>query len=46
MKSLITHIANRPGHDYRYAIDNAKISTQLGWKPAYTFKAGIIQTVC
>lgn len=44
-ESLIEHVKDRPGHDRRYAIDNTKITTQLGWKPAYTFEAGMRETV-
>ena len=44
-ESLIAHIQDRPGHDRRYAIDNTKITTQLGWSPAYTFERGIHETV-
>lgn len=44
-KSLIKYVKDRPGHDRRYAIDNTKITTQLGWKPAYTFKQGIRETI-
>lgn len=44
-ESLITHVKDRPGHDRRYAIDNTKITTQLGWKPAYTFEEGIRETI-
>lgn len=44
-ESLITHVKDRPGHDRRYAIDNTKITTQLGWTPAYTFKQGIHETI-
>lgn len=44
-ESLITHVQDRPGHDRRYAIDNTKITTQLGWKPAYTFEQGIHETI-
>ncbi len=44
-ESLITHVQDRPGHDRRYAIDNTKITTQLGWKPAYTFEEGIRETI-
>lgn len=44
-ESLITHIQDRPGHDRRYAIDNTKITTQLGWRPAYTFEQGIHETI-
>lgn len=42
---LITHIQDRPGHDRRYAIDNTKITAELGWKPAYTFEKGIHETI-
>lgn len=42
---LITYVQDRPGHDRRYAIDNTKITTQLGWKPAYTFDQGIQETI-
>ncbi|MDP5274716.1 dTDP-glucose 4,6-dehydratase [Chengkuizengella axinellae] len=42
---LIKHIEDRPGHDRRYAIDNTKITTQLGWKPSYTFEEGIKETI-
>ena len=45
-ESLITHIQDRPGHDRRYAIDNTKITSELGWKPAYTFEEGIKETIC
>ena len=44
-ESLITHVKDRPGHDRRYAIDNTKITTQLGWKPTYTFEQGIRETI-
>lgn len=44
-EELITYVQDRPGHDQRYAIDNIKITTQLGWSPAYTFEAGIQKTV-
>ncbi|MFH7587930.1 dTDP-glucose 4,6-dehydratase [Oceanimonas smirnovii] len=42
---LITHVADRPGHDVRYAIDAAKIERELGWKPVETFESGIRKTV-
>lgn len=42
---LISYVADRPGHDRRYAIDNTKISTQLGWKPVYTFERGMAETI-
>lgn len=42
---LITYVADRPGHDRRYAIDARKIKRELGWKPAETFESGIRKTV-
>jgi len=42
---LITHVADRPGHDRRYAIDARKIERELGWRPAETFQSGIRKTV-
>jgi dTDP-glucose 4,6-dehydratase len=44
-ESLIKHVADRLGHDRRYAIDATKISRELGWKPEYTFETGIKDTV-
>jgi dTDP-glucose 4,6-dehydratase len=44
-ESLIRHVKDRPGHDRRYAIDNTKITTQLGWFPAYTFEQGMAETI-
>lgn len=44
-KSLIKYVADRPGHDRRYAIDSTKIMTELGWKPQYTFERGIEETI-
>lgn len=44
-EELITYVADRPGHDRRYAIDNTKITTKLGWKPQYTFEEGIRETI-
>ncbi|MBL8352199.1 MAG: dTDP-glucose 4,6-dehydratase [Burkholderiaceae bacterium] len=42
---LITYVADRPGHDRRYAIDARKIERELGWRPAETFESGIRKTV-
>ncbi|MGI5912955.1 MAG: dTDP-glucose 4,6-dehydratase [Syntrophomonadaceae bacterium] len=44
-EKLIKYVKDRPGHDRRYAIDNTKITTQLGWKPMYTFEQGIKETI-
>ncbi len=41
----ITYVADRPGHDRRYAIDARKLERELGWKPAETFDTGIRKTV-
>jgi dTDP-glucose 4,6-dehydratase len=41
----ITFVADRPGHDRRYAIDAGKLERELGWKPAETFESGIRKTV-
>ena len=44
-KSLITFVADRPGHDLRYAIDAGKIASELGWEPRETFETGLRKTV-
>ncbi|EHQ8960327.1 dTDP-glucose 4,6-dehydratase [Escherichia coli] len=44
-REQITYVADRPGHDCRYAIDADKISRELGWKPQETFESGIRKTV-
>ncbi|AZY52107.1 dTDP-glucose 4,6-dehydratase [Bordetella avium] len=44
-RRLISHIADRPGHDRRYAIDARKIERELGWRPAETFESGLRKTV-
>lgn len=43
--SLISYVADRPGHDARYAIDAAKLETELGWKAEENFATGIRKTV-
>jgi dTDP-glucose 4,6-dehydratase len=43
--SLIELVPDRPGHDFRYAIDASKIARDLGWRPAETFASGIVKTV-
>ncbi len=42
---LITYVADRPGHDARYAIDASKIKAELGWEPAQTFEKGLRETI-
>ncbi|MCX9031756.1 dTDP-glucose 4,6-dehydratase [Citrobacter portucalensis] len=44
-RDQITYVADRPGHDRRYAIDAEKIGLELGWKPQETFESGIRKTV-
>jgi dTDP-glucose 4,6-dehydratase len=41
----VTHVRDRPGHDRRYAIDDRKIATTLGWHPAVDFESGLRRTV-
>ncbi len=41
----ITFVADRAGHDFRYAIDATKLETELGWRPDETFDTGIVKTV-
>jgi len=43
---LITFVADRPGHDARYAIDPARIREELGWRPSVTIEEGLERTVC
>ncbi len=44
-REQITYVADRPGHDRRYAIDAENIGRELGWKPQETFESGIRKTV-
>jgi dTDP-glucose 4,6-dehydratase len=43
---LVTHVADRPGHDTRYSTDAGKLAAELGWQPRQTFESGLRQTVC
>jgi len=43
--SDIEYVKDRPGHDYRYALDNSKISSNLGWTPSMSFEEGIRKTI-
>jgi dTDP-glucose 4,6-dehydratase len=42
---LISHVADRPGHDRRYALDAGRIACDLGWRPAREFESGLRETV-
>jgi dTDP-glucose 4,6-dehydratase len=44
-RDLITFVADRPGHDARYAIDAGKIERELGWRPEESFDSGLRKTV-
>ena len=44
-EDMIEYVADRPGHDLRYAIDFTKIKNELGWEPLIDFKVGLEQTV-
>jgi dTDP-glucose 4,6-dehydratase len=44
-ESYINFVEDRPGHDFRYAIDYSKLNTELGWSPKYTFEKGIAKTI-
>ncbi|MBH09906.1 MAG: dTDP-glucose 4,6-dehydratase [Candidatus Marinimicrobia bacterium] len=42
---LITYVEDRPGHDFRYAIDASKINNKLGWSPSESFESGMQKTI-
>lgn len=44
-RNQITFVSDRPGHDFRYAIDATKLENELGWKPRHSFEDGIKATV-
>lgn len=44
-RELISFVTDRPGHDWRYAINAEKIATEIGWRPRETFETGIAKTV-
>jgi len=44
-ESLIRYVEDRPGHDRRYAIDPARVETELGWRPQVPFEDGLARTV-
>ena len=42
---VLSYVTDRPGHDRRYAMDIARISERLGWRPQHTFEQGLRETV-
>ena len=44
-ESLIEYVTDRPGHDFRYSIDNSKIVNELNWSPSTDFDAGLLRTI-
>ena len=44
-RELIAFVPDRPGHDFRYAIDFTKLNAELGWRPKHSFEAGLLATV-
>ena len=44
-RELITFVKDRPGHDFRYAIDSSKLKKELGWEPKYKFNKALIKTI-
>ncbi len=44
-EDLITYVKDRPGHDFRYAIDASRIHTELGWEPSISFEDGLAKTI-
>jgi len=43
--TLLDHVTDRPGHDFRYAVSTEKIQTELGWSPCTSFEAGLRKTI-
>lgn len=44
-EELITYVQDRPGHDFRYAIDCSKIKSEIGWQPDHNFEQGLEETI-
>lgn len=44
-EELIEYVNDRPGHDLRYSIDNAKVKTEIGWQPKHTLEQGLNKTI-
>jgi dTDP-glucose 4,6-dehydratase len=45
LRKLIEFVADRPGHDFRYALDTGKIAREFGWRPAESFESALAKTV-
>jgi dTDP-glucose 4,6-dehydratase len=43
--SAVRHVPDRPGHDYRYAIDPGKVEREIGWRAEETFDSGLRKTI-
>jgi dTDP-glucose 4,6-dehydratase len=44
-ESLLSYVADRPGHDRRYALNSSKMESELGWKPEISLEDGVRQTI-
>ena len=44
-EELITFVEDRPGHDFRYSLDSTKIRLELNWKPTFSFKEALTETI-
>ena len=44
-RELVSFVTDRPGHDWRYAIDSSKIQRELGWSPSLDFEEGLRRTI-
>jgi dTDP-glucose 4,6-dehydratase len=45
LEKLISFVEDRPGHDFRYALDSTKIQNELAWKPRVSFEEGLSRTI-
>jgi dTDP-glucose 4,6-dehydratase len=44
-QDLVTFVPDRPGHDFRYAIDTSRMTRELGWTPSHSFEDGLRKTI-